>query len=58
MEDVQYIADTLEKPMRRINATRQTDLEQLEIVSWPSFNSGKADKQALKAAMKAKPNEP
>jgi hypothetical protein len=33
MEDVQYIADTLEKPMRRINATRQTDLEQLEIVS-------------------------
>jgi hypothetical protein len=34
MEDVQYIADTLEKPMRRINATRQTDLEQLEIVSF------------------------
>ena len=33
MEDVQYIADTLGKPMRRINATRQTDLEQLEIVS-------------------------
>lgn len=37
MEDVQYIADTLEKPMRRINATRQTDLEQLEIVSWSSL---------------------
>jgi hypothetical protein len=58
MEDVQYIADTLEKPMRRINATRQTDLEQLEIVSWPSFDLRKADNQALKAAMKAKPNEP
>jgi hypothetical protein len=58
MEDVQYIADTLEKPMRRINATRQTDLEQLEIVSWPFLYLRKADKQALKAAMKAKPNEP
>jgi len=58
MEDVHYIADTLEKPMRRINATRQTDLEQLEIVSWPVLYLGKADNQALKAAMKAKPNEP
>jgi len=58
MEDVQYIADTLEKPMRRINATRQTDLEQLEIVSWPVSYLRKADHQALKAAMKAKPNEP
>jgi hypothetical protein len=58
MEDVQYIADTLEKPMRRINATRQTDLEQLEIVSYIlSFPASIADIQALKAAMKAKPND-
>jgi hypothetical protein len=58
MEDVQYIADTLEKPMRRINATRQTDLEQLEIVSYaPSLLASIADIQALKAAMKAKPND-
>ena len=33
MSEVQEIADTLGKPMRRINATSQTDLEQLEIVS-------------------------
>jgi len=59
MEDVQYIADTLGKPMRRINATRQTDLEQLEIVSSPCLSlSRKADNKALKAAMKAKPIEP
>jgi hypothetical protein len=32
MSEVQEIADTLGKPMRRINATSQTDLEQLEIV--------------------------
>lgn len=33
MEDVQFIADTLGKKMSRINATRQTDLDQLEAVS-------------------------
>jgi hypothetical protein len=33
MDDVKYIAEALGKPMRRINATSQTDLEQLEVVS-------------------------
>ena len=32
MEDVQFIADSLGKKMSRINVTRQTDLDQLEVV--------------------------
>ena len=61
MSEVQEIADTLGKPMRRINATSQTDLEQLEIVSnqlSQSIPRGRADVQALKAAMKASDKKP
>jgi phage-related minor tail protein len=57
MAEVEEIASTLGKPMRRINATSQTDLEQLEIVGSAFSARNLADNQALKAAMKAKPNE-